>query len=380
MDRRSRIFQELGIKPVINALGHPTLIGGNTPSAFVQEVMADATNEWVEMIDLIDAVDEKIADMLGVEAALVTPGCAAALALGAAACMTGNDVDKIEQIPDVTGIPHEFIIQKQLRVIYDKAVTVPGGKLVEVGDDDGTRPQHIEEAIGPNTAGIHYLAGGLYDDPGSRQDSVPFEEVVRIGHAHDIPIIVDAAGQVYPTDRLSSYVKEGADLVAYGAKYFGAVNSSGLLTGRADLIDVAKDHSFIGFETKKLRSFGRTMKMDRQTVVAVYAALREWLTMDHEERMHRYDVRLGPVRDALRDIRGIDLVNFPDQGLVEGLRIRVDPAEAGKSAKDVVQELRTGDPKIWVREDGRADSFVIRMNTVEQGEEMVIADRLREII
>ena len=379
MSGASNLYRELGVRPVINALGHPTLLGGNTPSVAVREAMEEATTDYVEMIELLDVVGERIADMLDVEAAMVTPGCAAALSLGAAACITGADLEKIERIPDVTGMPHEFIIQRQLRVRYDRALTTPGGRLVEVGEEERTLPEHVESAIGPDTAGIHYLAGGLYDHPDERADSVSLEEIIDIAHSHGLPVIVDAAGQVYPTDRLSRYPQMGADLVCHGAKYFGAVNSSGLLTGKKELIDVARDHSFIGFETKRIRSFGRTMKMDRQSVVAVYAALREWLGTDHEERMSRYDLRLEPVRRALAGIEGLEAVDFPGTGLVEGLRIRVDRQSAGRSAEDVVNELRGGDPKIWVRQDGERGSFIIRMTTVEDGHEMVIAQRLREI-
>ena len=380
MSGTSGLYRELGVRPVINALGHPTTLGGNTPSEAVREAMEEATTDYVEMIDLMDAVGERIADMLGVEAAMVTPGCAAALSLGAAACITGADLEKMERIPDVTGMPHEFIIQRQLRVIYDRALTIPGGRLVEVGEEDGTLPEHIEAAIGPDTAGIHYLAGGLYDHPDTRTDSVSLEKVIEIAHSNGLPVIIDAAGQVYPTDRLSRYPQMGADLVCHGAKYFGAINSSGLLTGKKELIDIARDHSFIGFETKHIRSFGRTMKMDRQSVVAVYAALREWLSTDHEERLNRYDVRLAPVRQTLEGIEGLDAVDFPGTGLVEGLRIRIDPQKAGRSAEDVVNELRGGDPKIWVREDDERGSFIIRMTTVEEGDEAVIADRVREIV
>ena len=156
----SGIFEELGVRPVLNAMGHRTLLGGNTPSESVRALMEEAEEYYVDMGDLMDSVGQRIADMLGVEAALVTSGCAAALAVGAAACMTGSDLTKIDRIPNVSGMPHEFIIQRQLRVKYDRSMTIPGGKLVTVGDREETRAEHIEEAIGPNTAAIHYLASG----------------------------------------------------------------------------------------------------------------------------------------------------------------------------------------------------------------------------
>ncbi len=379
----SNIYDELGVAPVLNAQGNRTLLGGSTPSAAVRAIMDAGDDYYVHMGDLMDNVAERVSEMLGVEAALVTSGCSAALAVGAAACMTGNDPDKIGQIPDVTGMPHEFIIQKQLRVRYDRCMSIPGGKLIEVGDTEETRPEHIEAAIGPNTAGIHYLA------PGDRlPGALPLEEVIRIGHSHNIPIVVDAAGEVYPTDKLSKYVKMGADLVAYGAKYFGAVNSSGLLTGRKDLVDAARSHSFIGFESGDSNAFGRPMKVDRQEVIAVYAALREWLTMNHEDRFAGYEVRVADMREELRGVANIQLSDFPEDGPVEGLLVKLDVAKLGKNAEDVVAELKAGNPSIWVRAPyGRpdyyppgADSFAVRMHTLREGGEKVIAQRLIEIL
>ena len=134
------IFEELGVRPVLNAMGNRTLLGGSTPSATVRALMDEAESDYVNMSDLMDAVGVKIAEMIGAEAALVTSGCSAALAVGAAACMTGNDPEKIDQLPDTDGMPNEFIIQRQLRIKYDRSLTIPGGKLVEVGDAEETRP------------------------------------------------------------------------------------------------------------------------------------------------------------------------------------------------------------------------------------------------
>ena len=379
----TNIYEELGVRPVLNAQGNRTLLGGATPSADVRALMDAAEEYYVNLSDLMDAVGERIATMLGVEAALVTSGCSAALAVGAAACMTGNDAEKIDQIPDPSGMPYEFIIQRQLRVRYDRCMTIPGGKLVEVGDLEETRPEQIEEAIGPRTAGIHYLA------PGNRlPGALPLEEVIRIGHSHELPVIVDAAGEVYPTDKLSKYVKMGADLVAYGAKYFGAVNSSGLLTGRKDLLEAARKHSFIGFESTEARSFGRPMKVDRQEVVAVYGALREWVSMNHEDRFAGYEIRVASLYLDLESIPHIELNESPEEGPVEGLTVKLDVDKVGKSAGQVVEELKAGNPSIWVRSPyGRpdyyppdADSFAIRMPQLKEGGEKIIAERLREIL
>ena len=369
------IYEELGVQPVLNAMGNRTLLGGGTPSKSVRAVMDESEEYYVDLGALTDRVGERISEMLGVGGALVTSGCAAALAVGAAACMTGKDPEKIERIPDTTGMKNEILIQKQLRVKYDRCMTIPGAKLIEVGDTEETRPEQLEEAIGPNTAAIHYLA------PGDRNPgALPIEEVIRIGHEHDVPIIVDAAGQVYPTDLMSKYVKMGADLVAYGAKYFGSVNSSGILTGTKEMVEAARMNSFIGFEDTSLRTFSRPMKVDRQEIVAVYAALREWITMNHEDRFAAYEVRLDSLHGALSGVSDIELFMHPEGQPADGLGIRIDPAKSGKTADDVVKELMSGNPSIWVRHAEGEDFFVVRMPQLKEGGESVIADRLKEIL
>ena len=369
------IFEELGVRPVINAQGNRTLLGGGTPSPELRALMDSAEDYYVNMSELMDAVGVRIADMLDVDAALVTSGCSAALAYAAAACITGDDEERIERIPDTSGLPNEILIQRQLRVKYDRCMTIPGGKLVEIGGEDQTTTDDLEAAIGDNTAAIHYLA------PGDRTPgALPLETVIEIAHANDTPVIVDAAGQVYPTDLLSKYVKMGADLVAYGAKYFGAVNSSGILTGRSDLVNVARSHSFIGFEATPTRSFGRPMKVDRQEVVAVYGALRAWLTMNHEDRFAAYEARTSAIRAGLAGLGGVSLEDLADDGPVEGLVVIVDEDSAGMTGADVVEELRAGNPSVWVREFDSGDRFGIRLLTLSEGAEEVIIERLREIL
>ena len=400
------IYDELGVSPVLNGRGNQTLLGGSTVSPFVRKCMDEAEEDYVDMGNLADAVGNRIADLLGVEAALVTSGAAAALAVAAAACMTGSDEKKIERIPDTHGMPNEIVIQKLGRQRYDRSMTIPGGKMVEVGTTEGTHPKQIEEAIGPNTAAIHHTAA--YDDlPGI----LPLREIIRIGHAHDIPIIVDAAGQVYPTENLSKYAKMGADLVAYGAKYFGSVNSSGMLTGKKEMITAARMNSFIGFEASAARSFSRPMKLDRQEIVAVYAALREWLTMNHEDRFASYEARMKVLREELRGIEGIIPMlpeewpnrmadgsflieggnRFSPQAPYEQLMVVVDRSKTGKKASDILAELEAGNPSIKLRpaegslgrlleNDPYGDYFNIRISTLKEGSEKVIAKRIRDIL
>ena len=191
----SEVYRSLGVRPLINAGGTQTLWGGSTLSSEVMGAMVDANSNYVEMEELLDKAGEYTAKLMGVEAAYITSGCFAALALSTAACMTGRDRQKISRLPEIVGIKHEVLIQAKHRNSYDREFPVPGGVLVEVGDTDGCTVDALEGAMGPNTAAIAYLA---------RRDSdssiVPLADVVKTAHAHGVPVIVDAATHVYPVD------------------------------------------------------------------------------------------------------------------------------------------------------------------------------------
>jgi L-seryl-tRNA(Ser) seleniumtransferase len=273
-----RIYEALGVKPVINAAGNMTLLGGSRVSPKVQDATEAANRYFVDMEELLKRTGEILAEILGAEAALVTPGCAAAMALGAAACLSGSDPQKAERLPDTTGMRNQILIQSSQRYKYDRCLTIFGAQLVAVGEGGRTTAEQLAAAITDRTAAIHYLA------PGGGEGVVPLNEVIRIGRQRGVPVLVDAASQVYPLENLHKYTGMGADLVCYGAKYFGAYNSTGILCGRKDLVDAAFLHCFIGFESAPVRSLGRPLKVDRQEVIGVVYALREWVSMSGRSR------------------------------------------------------------------------------------------------
>lgn len=368
-----KLYNDLGVNPVINALGgNMTLLGGSILSPKVSEAMDLANRYYVQMEELLDRTGEIIAEYFGAEAAYVTPGCAAALALGTAACMAGLDNEKIEQLPDVTGIKHEVIVQKGLRYKYDRCLTVPGATLVEVGDESGTTPEQIETAIGPNTVAITHLA------PGIREGVVPLEEVIKIGKKHGVPIIVDAAAQIYPLDIFTKYTGMGADLVCYGAKYFGAPHSAGILCGRKDLVESAKRQGFIGFEASPYRSFGRPLKLDRQEIIGVVIALQEWMAMDHEARFATYDKRVKNLQKAFEGVDNVEAIPQPESGPAQNLRLTLDETALGKTAADIAAALKEGNPRILVHTN--ANNINISTRAIVDGDEQVIADRIKNLL
>jgi D-glucosaminate-6-phosphate ammonia-lyase len=240
------IYSDFGIKQVINAMGHVTLLGGSMLSPAVQAAMEAANQGFAPLEEVIDKTGSAIADMIGAESAMVTSGCFAALVQGIAAFITGNDREKIGRLPDTSGMQNEILIQKRQRYHYDRCITVPGGKMVEVGDEQGTTIAQLEAAIGPNTAGIlHYARGEVVDGV------LQLADVVAAAKRKGTRVIVDAASEIYPIERMHYVAQSGADLVCFGAKYLGAQNSAGILCGSKAYVGIAKSHSFIGYEAQR---------------------------------------------------------------------------------------------------------------------------------
>ena len=365
------IYAQIGARAVINAQGNRTVLGGSATVPEIAAAMAVANDTYVEMSELLARSGEYIADLLGVEAAYVTSGCSAALAFSAAACMTGRDLDKIAQLPDTTGLKNEIVIQKAQRYSYDRSYTVPGARLVEAGGDDGCTSDQLREAIGENTAAVAYFIRAV--EPCA---VVTLEEAVEIAHDAGVPVIADAAAQIYPLDYLLRNA-QSADLVCFGAKYMGAPQSTGFLCGRKEFVDAASDQGFIAFQENGGLSFGRPMKLDKQEVVAVVTAVERWLKMNHEDRLLVYEERLDTARQILAGTPGLrlEIENVP-QYYGSSLNVTVDPVVVGKTAQDIADELDGGNPRIWVMvNDDR--TFEVNAHALNEGEEVIVAEHIR---
>lgn len=368
------VYARLGVRRVINAWGVATELGGWTPTPSVQAAMNAANGSQVEMTELLAKSGDFIADWLGVEAAYVTSGAAAAQALSIAACMAGLDSDRILQLPDTTGLRNEVLIQKRNRYMFDRCFTLTGAKLEEVGDDEGTDEAQLEAAIGPRTAAVAFWIQPPVDDA-----IVPLARMVEIARANGVPAIADACSQIYPLDYMRENA-QSADLVVFGAKYMGAPHSSGFVCGNRELIDAVAAQSFVAFHYDGSRAIGRAMKVDRQEIVGVATAVEDWFTMNHEDRILSYEQRFATIVEGVARIPGVktERVEIPHY-VPYMLHVIIDPAIVGKSAEDVRAAMDSGNPRIWVGANG-ADTITVVVNTMNEGEDAVLAERLADVL
>jgi D-glucosaminate-6-phosphate ammonia-lyase len=369
--RARALYTDLGAVPVINALGNRTMLGGSAPSATVRAAMELAGRYYVDMDQLLEGSGRVVAELLGCEAALVTPGCSSALLLGTVACVAGSDPEHMAQLPDTTGLRNEVVIQAPQRYKYERVVRMAGIRLVAAGSATSCTSEDLAASLNTATAAVLYpLLGGVADG------FLPLADVITLAHAAGVPVIVDAAYQVSPVEVFRQTASCGADLIGFGAKYFGAPNSSGLLCGRSDLVEAARAHSFAAFERRELPGYGRPLKIDRQEVVGVVAALREWLAPGAQQQRDDEASRRGrALRELLTDLPNVDLT--PAGGdRVTGLRLQL--TDAGADGEALATRLREGNPSVWV--DAYEDSISLGMHTVQDGDEPALAEALRRAL
>ena len=368
------MYKELGAKPVINAIGSVTMLGGSTPPAEVREAMERANDAYIPLMELQDKAGAAIADMTGVPAAYITAGAGSALVLATAAVMAGADDDRIQQLPDTTGMKNEILIQVRQRYWYDRCLELAGARLVEFGTAEGTTAEQLDAAIGPATAAVHYFAVEQSPDP----DALSLEATIEVAKSHGVPVLVDAAGQVYPLDNIGKYVRMGADFQCVAAKYIGAPHSTGYALGTKEMISALALQSFASYEGRQVRGIGRPQKVDRQEMVGAVAAIKRWLTMNHEDRLADAERRSGVMVARLQGIPGVTVTRLDNVvgHLAFGLRLECNAGVTGMTADDVVAELKKGDPPVYTRTWAGEDFITIHVFGLRDGEEVLVGDRI----
>lgn len=363
------VYERLGVRPVINARGMNTMASGSLMPRPVLDAMADAAAAFVDMAELNRRAGEHIARLIGVEAAHVTSGSAGGLLLAAAACIAGEDPERIRRLPDTTGLANALVIPRCQRIQYDQALRAAGARLVEVGDPVTCSAVDVEAAIGERTAGLVSIVS-----PRLGETAVPVDQMAKIAHAHGLPLVVDAASTLPPAGHLTRWTDQGADLVIYsGGKGIRGPQGSGLLLGRTDLIRAAAANGAPN------AAIGRPCKVSKEDIVGLVAALELFLRTDHDAEWARHLEEARLIAEATRDLPGVDARVEDDRSVwtAPTVLVRLDGA-VGLEPERVMDRLRHGEPPIMVRVFQR--DLLVDPHCLRDDEARVVAQRLREVL
>jgi L-seryl-tRNA(Ser) seleniumtransferase len=363
------VYEQLGVRPLINFQGTMTTIGASKAWPEIHDAMAEASREFVFLEELKDKVGERLARLIGSEAALVTSGAAGAICLGTCACLTGNETAKVQRLPDLSGMKSEVIIQRVHRNGYDHAVRNTGVRIVHVESRD-----ELERAAGPDTAMMYYLGGSSHD--WEWETPVPLEECLAVARRAGFPLMVDAANMLPPWDNIRKLAALGVDLICLsGGKHMRGPQCSGILAGRKSLLDAAWLNS-----SPHSDSLGRGMKVGREEMIGVWMACEKYATLDFQAIDRQASSQADYLMKEFKKIPGlrVEKTPFDRTRRVHRVRVEWDEQALGMTTKDVEQRLREGDPRIVVLRAGKQGfEFTVFMN--DPGDEKIAARRMKEI-
>lgn len=288
------IYRKLGVRPRINCATTYTRFGGSIMHPSVAQAMADSAGAFVNLWDLQDAVGNRLAELTNNEAAYVSNGAAAGLALSTAACITGTDLALMARLPSrLDGLKNEVVVHRTQRNWYDIAVRQTGVKLVEIGHIMETFPWELDDAINERTAAVLYFAGTHLN-----RNTLPLEYVIERAHAREVPVIVDAAAQVPPVENLWHFTRDlGADIAIFsGGKNLAGPQNSGLVVGRKAIIEAMK------LNGPPHQRIGRSMKVSKEAMIGLLTAVERYLNQDHAAIEAEWDRVVNAWLDAWQAI------------------------------------------------------------------------------
>jgi len=362
-------YEELGVTTVINCEGTMTMLGGSILRPELEAVMAQAGRHFVSMPDLEVAAGKRIAEMLKLPegyTALVTSGAAAAIQSGLAGILTGDNEAFIRQLPDLTGLKSEVIIQKSHRNPFDHQLRTTGVKLIEIE----TREQ-LRQAVGPRTAMMHFT------NFANAAGQIKVDEWVKLAKEYKLPCMNDAAADTPPVSHLWDYANMGYDLVTFsGGKAMRGPQCAGLLIGRKDLVAYALLNNSPHEDT-----LGRSSKVGKEEIVGMVKALELYLNEDHEALAAEWQGRLELISRQVMRVPGVSTAFFvPDiANHVPHMQITWNAAAIALTPKQASQLLRESKPAILMGAGEDRPGLAMNSFMLQPGEDRIVADHLARI-
>jgi len=370
-----KVYTNLGLRTIINASGTYTHLGGSLMPPEVIDAMNSAAQHYVPIRDLTRATGERIAQLTGNEAALVTTGAAGAIFVGTAACIGGDDPDRMKRLPFTDGMKNEVVTQKLHHTGWIRQCEAAGARMVVVEHKD-----ELERAITGKTAMIYFLVadkhfGRFRDMPDAPGGKVSLEETIAIAKATRIPLLVDAAAELPPPENLSHYTRLGADLVAFsGGKGLRGPQNAGVLVGRKDLIEIAAMYQ------SPYSGLGRDLKIAKETMIGMVAAVERYVKVDHKAEWNEWKAQVDYIKSVVDKAPGVETGYVPKEitNHVPRLWVKWDEKAFNFSREECFKALQEGEPSIVALRTPMGVTIVTWM--MAPGEEKIVAQRVKEVL
>jgi D-glucosaminate-6-phosphate ammonia-lyase len=362
------IYQQLGLKQVINASGKMTALGASAVHPSIAQAMGEAAMDYVEISELMIVAGRHIAEATGAEDGCPTSGAAAGIAISVAAVIAGCHLSLIERLPFSEGLNNKVIIQKGHAVHFGASVpqmiALGGGKVVEVGQANHVEEDHLREAIDDQTAALLYVKSHHSIQKGMQS----LDTMLQLGREFGIPVIVDAAAE----EDLRRYVAMGADLVIYsGGKAIGGP-TSGFITGRADLVAACR---------AQYKGVGRAMKVGKEAIAGLLVALGQYAP--EKQNVPEQCRRVEWLARELNSLPGVKAVIAQDEAgrAIYRVQVQLDERVTKMTARELTRQLEQGNPAIFTRNHYvNTGMIAFDPRPFHEGQEHIIAARMKELL
>jgi len=363
-------YEELGVTTVINCEGTMTMLGGSLPHPELEAVMTMAGRHFVPIAELEVAAGNRIAQMLKLPdgySAIVTSGAAAAIQSGLAGILTGDNEALIRQLPDLTGMKSEVIIQKSHRNPFDHQLRATGIKLVEIETQD-----QLRAAVNERTAMMHF------SNFANAAGQIKVDEWIKLGKQYNIPCMNDAAADTPPVSHLWDYAHMGYDLITFsGGKAIRGPQCAGMLIGRKELVANALLNNSPHEDT-----LGRSQKVGKEEIVGMVKALELFLNEDHDALAKEWQSRLERISGEITKVPGVSTSFFtPDiANHVPHMQITWDAARISLTPNEASKLLRSSKPSIAMGGGEQRPGLGMNSFMLQPGEDKIVAEQLSRIL
>jgi len=363
-------YDELGVTTVINCEGTMTMLGGSLPHPEVEAVMAMAGRHFVRIPELEVAAGNRIAQMLKLPegyTALVTSGAAAAMESGLAGLLTGGNETLIRQLPDLTGMKSEVIIQKAHRNPFDHQLRSTGIKLVEI-----ETVEDLRAAVSDRTAMMHFT------NFANSMGKIRVDEWVRLGKQFNIPCMNDAAADTPPVSHLWDYAAMGYDLITFsGGKAVRGPQCAGLLIGRKEMVANALLNNSPHEDT-----IGRSQKVGKEEILGMVKAVEVFLSEDHDALAKEWQGRLEKISQELTKVPSVSTSFFTPEiaNHVPHMRINWDASRISLTPQDAAKLMRASKPSIVIGGGEEQPGLLMCSFMLQPGEDEIVASTLSRIL
>ena len=168
-------------------------------------------------------------------------------------------------------------------------------------------------------------------------------------------------------------------MVAFsGGKGIQGPQGTGILAGKKHLIDAAMAN-MLSFDEPKA-NIGRPMKVTKEEIIGLLTALEIFVDTDQDTVWAKWNEKSTTIVKAAENFIGIEgqVVVAPDrQGPVAVFNFT--PSWDGPTVKNLLQELRDGDPSIWLQGNEEAREIAVVPVNIQDGEEVTISIALKKI-